>query len=206
MKKNIKIKNTRDVMINSGVFIRGRVLDAGGGDSKYKAIIKESAAEYICLDIKPGDNVDVVGDVLNMPFQDGYFDTVISNQVLEHIKEPEKLFSETYRVLKSGGYFICTAPFLEPNHSDPEDYFRYTKEALGLMAQRHKFKIVKNGAYGGWPTVIFSFIRFKLFNPYKKHPRIKRAILRRLTRLFDFLDEHSSLGIVYCDSFLIAQK
>lgn len=202
----IKIKTTRDVVISSLPFMKGKVLDAGGGDGKYKSIIIKSASEYVCLDIKEGMNVDVVGDVLNMPFKDETFDAVISNQVLEHIKEPEKLFSEASRVLKTGGYFICTAPFLEPNHSDPEDYFRYTKEALDLMARRHNFKVLSVGAYGGLPTVIFSFIRFNFFNPYRKHSRIKRAILRRLTILFSLLDDYMDIGIIYSDSFLVAQK
>lgn len=200
------IKTTRDVVVSAKPFIRGKVLDAGGGDGKYKSIINESATEYICLDIKEGNNVDVVGSVLDMPFQDNSFDTVVCNQVLEHIKEPEKLFSESCRVLKPGGYFICTAPFLEPNHSDPDDYFRYTKEALGIMATRHNLKVIRIGAYGSLPTVIFSFIKFKLFNPYKKQSRIKKSILRRLTSMSLVFDGCVDTGIIYSDSFLIAQK
>jgi ubiquinone/menaquinone biosynthesis C-methylase UbiE len=153
-----------------------------------------------------GDNVDIVGDVLNMPFEDDDFDTVICNQVLEHVKEPEKLFSETFRVLKKGGNFICTAPFLEPNHADPEDYFRYTKEALALMAERRGFKVLNFGSYGSFPIVAFSFIRFKFFNPYKKHSRIKKTILKILAKIAYFFSRRIDTGIIYSDSYLIAEK
>ena len=43
-------------------------------------------------------------DATKLPFEDNFFDVVISNTVQEHI-EPSKFFKEQYRVLKEGG--IC---------------------------------------------------------------------------------------------------
>ncbi len=47
-----------------------------------------------------------------MPFPDGYFNTVVSNSVLEHIPELDTVLCETARVLCPGGLFV----FCVPNH------------------------------------------------------------------------------------------
>lgn len=41
-----------------------------------------------------------------MSFEQETFDVIIMSDVLEHIPETEKLFSEVYRVLKKGGVVL----------------------------------------------------------------------------------------------------
>jgi len=48
----------------------------------------------------------------SMPFPDRYFQTVISNSVLEHIPDLDPVLAEISRVLKPGGQMI----FCVPNH------------------------------------------------------------------------------------------
>lgn len=47
----------------------------------------------------------IIGDAMNLSFENESFDVVICTHIYEHVPNPEKLFSEIYRVLKSGG--IC---------------------------------------------------------------------------------------------------
>ena len=49
-------------------------------------------------------------DVTALTYPNETFDIVISQDVFEHVSVPEKGFSEIYRVLKPGGYFIFTVP------------------------------------------------------------------------------------------------
>lgn len=63
---------------------------------------KRSGA-YISLIKESGDHI---------PYADGYFASVISNSVLEHIPDLDPVIHEVSRVLKSGGAFI----FCVPNH------------------------------------------------------------------------------------------
>ncbi len=49
----------------------------------------------------------------DIPFGDNTFDIIISEDVLEHVKDYEKAIREIYRVLKSGGGHIFTVPLHE---------------------------------------------------------------------------------------------
>ena len=51
-----------------------------------------------------------VADARNMPYPDSTFRTVLSNCVIEHIKNLDQVLSEVGRVLKRGGKFIFTVP------------------------------------------------------------------------------------------------
>ena len=50
-------------------------------------------------------------DVQNLTFPDESFDIVIAQDVFEHVPDPERGFREIWRVLKTGGYHILTAPY-----------------------------------------------------------------------------------------------
>lgn len=46
----------------------------------------------------------------NQTFKDESFDLVISLDVMEHVFCPDKVYSEIYRTLKKGGYYLHTFP------------------------------------------------------------------------------------------------
>src|SRR5690606_9088266 len=54
--------------------------------------------------------VDVIADLLDLPFADEPFDVVFCNHVLEHIEDDRKAMSELFRVLKKGGWGIVQVP------------------------------------------------------------------------------------------------
>lgn len=56
------------------------------------------------------------GDVLNMPYEDNSFDTVLLISILEHIKPDVQItaFSEIRRVLKPGGQVVYGVPVERP--------------------------------------------------------------------------------------------
>lgn len=59
----------------------------------------------------------------DLPFKDNYFDIVISNQIIEHIKDKNNHINEIYRVLKKDGVCYLATPnkyyFLEPHYRLP---------------------------------------------------------------------------------------
>lgn len=67
-------------------------------------------------DISPGQrnrNGVLCQDLQNLTFPSENFDLIITQDVFEHILEPEKAFYEIWRVLKPGGFHIFTVPFHE---------------------------------------------------------------------------------------------
>ena len=56
------------------------------------------------------------GDVLKMPYEDNFFDTVLLVSILEHLKpiELEQAFVEVRRVLKPGGQMVYGTPVEKP--------------------------------------------------------------------------------------------
>jgi SAM-dependent methyltransferase len=62
-------------------------------------------------------------DILNIDFPSNYFDLIICNHVLEHIKDDDRAISEIYRVLKNGGKAILQVPYTnEQKNIEYEDY------------------------------------------------------------------------------------
>jgi SAM-dependent methyltransferase len=45
-----------------------------------------------------------------IPFEDNFFDVVVSNQVFEHVADPPRAVAEISRVLKPGGRFLALFP------------------------------------------------------------------------------------------------
>lgn len=96
-----------------------KLLDAGCGTGHFSKIASEKGAIVTSMDIgerlleKVAEKCDterVVGSVLDIRFDDNYFDFVISSEVIEHTENPYKAIREFYRVLKPGGILALTVP------------------------------------------------------------------------------------------------
>ena len=97
------IQTTRDFVLYALPHMRGRLLDFGAGTSKYQPIILPHVQRYTAFDAKEAPHIDVVGDVEVPPFSDGSFETVLCNQVLEHVPHPQRVVSAIARLLVRGG-------------------------------------------------------------------------------------------------------
>ncbi len=95
------------------------MLDVGSGTGWFSREGALRGAHVVSLDVgenilaqvaKKCDTQRVVGSVLEIPFEDGYFDFVISTEVIEHTPDPKKSVQEMYRVLKKNGVLILTVP------------------------------------------------------------------------------------------------
>lgn len=65
-------------------------------------------------DVQPGTKLRermFCQDLENLTFEDESFDLVITQDVLEHVRDSQKAFQEILRVLKVGGYHVFTVPF-----------------------------------------------------------------------------------------------
>lgn len=154
----------------SGKYISGKVLDVGAGEiNRYSDHFNYT--EYVRMDIRHGDKVDLVGSADNIPSSDNIFDSVVCTQVFEHLEFPEKSAKEIYRVLKPGGFVLITVPQMNELHEEPYDFFRYTKYGLQSLFMSVGFKVIEVEPRGGFfSTCAQMKIRYYIdkYSLYKK--------------------------------------
>ena len=61
-----------------------------------------------------------VGDVTNMPFEDGFFDVAHCHNVLTHIPDTAAALAEVKRVLKPGGLIACREMISASSFTEPD--------------------------------------------------------------------------------------
>ena len=68
-------------------------------------------SEYIKGDLFPSRPNQVKVNAEQLQFDNGQFDMIVCNHVLEHVDSPEKVLSEFYRCLKPKGLLIAQTPY-----------------------------------------------------------------------------------------------
>jgi SAM-dependent methyltransferase len=164
----------RDVLLRHAEEIQGRVLDLGCGSQPYKFWLNGTVKTWIGLDWPDGGHprgsgADIVGDALALPFEEESFDTVVCTQVLEHVPEPLILLCEALRVLRPGGKLVLTAPQYNGLHSEPRDFYRYTRYGLDYLARKAGLTVRCIEPVGGFLT-LFAFITVLHVAPLRIRP------------------------------------
>jgi ubiquinone/menaquinone biosynthesis C-methylase UbiE len=121
------------------------ILDVGCGEGTRLNYLAKNNKGAVGIDVSkyaiqlankkfPG-NKHLVADCEKIPFPDGRFDLVYSAFVFEHLDNPEKVFTEMGRVLKTGGSMVIAAPnYGAPNRvSPPSKQNRLSKLIGGLI-------------------------------------------------------------------------
>lgn len=125
--------------------LKGEVLDIGCGIGHMLRYRKRT----IGCDINPF-NIDYCKEKKleaylmkpdKLPFKNGSFDSVLLDNVLEHLASPNRLIEEIKRVLKPGGIIVIGVPGLSGYKRDSDHKFFYDEKKLALLASRHNFKI-----------------------------------------------------------------
>lgn len=138
------------------LFVGGGMYHLGEGSSKLGEDILKNAVN---LEVAQGPLVDVIGDGHDLPFKNNTFDAVICKAVLEHVKHPIEVTKEIYRVLRHGGYVYIEVPFLQPFHSYPYDFQRYTVSGVDVLFARYK-KIQSGLTNGPGSTLNWVLVEF----------------------------------------------
>lgn len=128
--------------------VRSKGLDAYGCDVFYEGGDRSNLVESDLLTC--GIIKRMTGD--NIPFDDGSFDIIINNQVMEHVPDLEIVLAEIHRVLKPGGKVLSLfpdssvwreghvgIPFVHwfPKGSQIRVAYAFTLRCLGLGYHKH---------------------------------------------------------------------
>lgn len=129
-----------------------RLLDlgCGTGDSYDKFSSMFGGIQWIGMDIL--DSAEVAQrsarrltfcsyDGVQIPLRDDCIDVIYSHQVFEHVRHPESLISEIYRVLKPNGLLVGSTSHLEPFHS--RSYWNYTPYGFCVLLRDAGFSNIQ---------------------------------------------------------------
>ena len=95
-----------------------RILDVGCGIGFYVRRFRDFSDEVYGVDVDPEKVAEAsetlpniqVAPAEKLPFPDGFFDVVLSHEVLEHVNDDRQSVAEALRALKPGGRMVIFVP------------------------------------------------------------------------------------------------
>lgn len=128
-------------------YLPGTALDIGCGIGDFLAYRKQTVGVDInefnvdwCR--SQGHSVRLMKED-ELPFPDNTFDSIIMDNVLEHIDEPRQILSEAHRVLTSGGVFVVGVPGTLGYSADSDHKVFYSREKLKKTMMDANFTVCK---------------------------------------------------------------
>lgn len=139
---------------------RPTVLVIGGGTIGLGAneLYRHSSIELVGTDVYASPHTALVADAHKLPFEDGVFDGVWVQAVLEHVLEPATIVDEIHRVLRRGGLVYAETPFMQQVHERAYDFSRFTQSGHRWLFKR--FSEVSAGPIGGAGVALVWSIRY----------------------------------------------
>lgn len=97
------------------------------------------------------------------------FDLIIAEQVFEHLLYPYRSAKNVYQMLKEGGYFLVSTPFLIKYHPMPADCTRWTETGIKYFLNEVGFDLekIKTGSWGNKECLIENLDEWKEYD--KRH-------------------------------------
>jgi uncharacterized protein YbaR (Trm112 family)/SAM-dependent methyltransferase len=169
-----------------------RVLVIGGSilGEGMEYFVNNTAIDLVESDVSFGPRTMLISDAHDLPFQDGSFDGVIIQAVLEHVVDPYRCCEEIHRVLNDRGVVYAETPFIQQVHNSPYDFTRFTY--LGHRRLFRKFEEIESGAVcGAGMALAWSYQSFLLSFTTSKLLRSLLIVFVRFTsfylKYFDYL-------------------
>jgi SAM-dependent methyltransferase len=159
-----------------------RVLEVGskqyGNTQDFRALFRD--AEYVGVDMQPGDGVDVVHDFTTGtgPLDAASFDLVICCSVLEHVRRPWVAAENIMAVMAPGAALYLVVPWVWRFHGYPDDYFRFSWRGIQEL-----FPLA-------WRDFMYSSSRHGEFWPCENGADNARAIVKDDTKFLPYLQVH----------------
>jgi SAM-dependent methyltransferase len=202
-------------MVKLAKNIKGKTLDVGCGQKPYEKFCNSS--EYIGLEIDTSKNrkfkkADYFYDGKIFPFKNCEFDSIIINEVFEHVFNPDEFLSEINRVIKRGGILLMSVPFFWDEHEQPFDYGRYSSFGLQYILRKHGFQIVEFKKSINDIRVIFQLLHCYIYKKtFTKNGYLNLIITFMLMSPFNIIGELLSKLLpknndLYLDNIVLVRK
>lgn len=144
------------------------MVGCGAGGAGLAALLARPGITVVDSDVAPGPRAALICDAHDLPFDDGTFDAVVAQAVLEYVPDPARCAVEFARVLGPGGLVYAETPFMQQVHGGRYDFTRFTH--LGHRRLFRGFEELASGPTGGpgmalawaWQYFLWSFARSKV--------------------------------------------
>lgn len=194
--------------------ITGDLLDIGCGTKPYERLFNVKKYDGLELDNEFGrknKKADFFYNGIEFPFKNESYDSIICNQVLEHVFNPDLFLQEISRVLKDGGRALITVPFVWDEHEQPNDFARYTSFGVKHLLKENGLEVIEQEKTGNAVLVIFQLVLELIYksthsnNPFTNllSSILYSGPLNILAVFFNLLPSNKDL---YLDNVVIAKK
>jgi ubiquinone/menaquinone biosynthesis C-methylase UbiE len=165
-------------------FVKGKLLELGCGEGRGIDLLAPLAEQFTAIDkidsvieklkLKyPSHRFDA-GHFPPIPFPDNSFDSIVTFQVIEHIKDDHLFVKEIYRILRPGGTALITTPNIKMTLTrNPWHIREYTADELTGLCKKYFDDVTMKGIAGNE----------KVMEYYEKN----KASVKKITR-FDVLN------------------
>ncbi|HUU24580.1 MAG TPA: class I SAM-dependent methyltransferase [Methyloceanibacter sp.] len=147
-----------------------KVVDLGSGAGTFVECCREEGIDARGIDISDGINLETD----DLPIASDSVDVVTAISVLEHLRSPEKMLSETMRILKPEGAVILVCPnwkysvktfFDDPTHVHP-----YTPGSMRQVLAMYGFEAVEVAPWLVKKPAWMWFLRWRFFVAFRVLP------------------------------------
>lgn len=212
-------------------FIKGDLLELGCGEGRGVELLSPLSDSYLAL-----DKIDEViqklrGQYPDIDFRqavfppfsdlaDESFDSIVSFQVIEHVKPDGEFLKEIERVLRPGGVAILTTPNIKKTLTrNPWHIREYTATELTDLAKKYFAKVEMKGVGGNekvWAYYeenkksVRKITRFDVFNLQYRLPaallRVPYDMLNRMNRNKLNSANNSLVSEITHEDYLLTEK
>ena len=160
----------------------GELVDLGCGRGDFLYAFQRAGMHAVGVDAEDLGKKDIVGNINletdKLPFEDNSIDVVFNKSIMEHLRSPDNILKESFRILKPGGRIISMVPdwhtcmyiyYDDHTHVQP-----YTQTGLRDCLRMYGFKDVESERFYQlpvvWkhPTVVLICRLLRLLGPVKK--------------------------------------
>lgn len=107
-------------------------------------------------------------DICGEPLKERY-DLIIAEQVFEHLLRPYRAGCNVWTMLKPGGVFLVTTPFLLKVHPCPVDCTRWTETGMRYFLAECGFPLegIQTDSWGSRAVVKANFQRWQIYQSWR---------------------------------------
>ncbi len=156
------------------LIVGGSVLGQG-----MEALLLRPDIQAVETDVTFGPRTQIICDAHDLPFDDGFFDGVVIQAVLQYVPDPARCVQEIERVLNPTGLVYAETAFMQQVVHGCYDFTRFTH--LGFRRLFRKFRELESGPVGGPGMALAWACHFFLLS-FATH-RLTRSLIHAVVRL-----------------------